>query len=165
MQTVYTSQGKQHEQDTEHRIKLILSEARMVLPGIQALLGFQLIAVFNQAFTQILTPVEQCIHLIAIFSSLSAIAILLTPAALHRQSEPDCISRDFANIAGRLVAIGMAPLMLSFCLEWYIVADLVLKNMMISIVSTIVVFASFLTLWVIWPQWRKAKNRINVDFV
>jgi hypothetical protein len=34
---------------------LVVDEARMLLPGIQALFGFQLIAVFNQTFSQILS--------------------------------------------------------------------------------------------------------------
>jgi hypothetical protein len=38
-----------------------IEEARMVLPGIQALFGFQLIAVFNERFKE-LTKDEQLIH-------------------------------------------------------------------------------------------------------
>ncbi|MDQ2943358.1 MAG: hypothetical protein M3R21_06785 [Candidatus Dormibacteraeota bacterium] len=41
----------------------LLNEGRMVLPGIQALFGFQLIAVFNQTFSQRLSPAEQYLHL------------------------------------------------------------------------------------------------------
>ena len=35
------------------------AESRMALPGIQAIFGFQLIAVFNSSFFQIHTPAEQ----------------------------------------------------------------------------------------------------------
>jgi hypothetical protein len=38
----------------ETEVEQALEEARMVLPGIQALFGFQLIAVFNQRFDQAL---------------------------------------------------------------------------------------------------------------
>jgi hypothetical protein len=37
----------------------ILEECRMVLPGIQALFGFQLIAVFNEGFAEKLSSNEQ----------------------------------------------------------------------------------------------------------
>jgi hypothetical protein len=37
----------------------LLDECRMVLPGIQALFGFQLIAVFNQRFEQDLSAFER----------------------------------------------------------------------------------------------------------
>ena len=43
--------------------KHVLEEARMVLPGIQALFGFQLVAVFNQRFSTDLTNSEQIVHL------------------------------------------------------------------------------------------------------
>src|SRR3977135_1884752 len=51
----------------------LLEECRMVLPGIQALFGFQLIVVFNPAFGQRLTTGEQRLHLLAI--ALLAVAI------------------------------------------------------------------------------------------
>ncbi len=44
----------------------LLEECRMVLPGIQALFGFQLIAVFNQGFGEKLTLGEQRLHIVAI---------------------------------------------------------------------------------------------------
>jgi hypothetical protein len=42
----------------------ILEECRMVLPGIQALFGFQLIAVFNQGFNEKLSTVQQQLHFV-----------------------------------------------------------------------------------------------------
>src|SRR5690242_18672888 len=42
-----------------------IEEARMVLPGIQALFGFQLIAVFNERFRQ-LPQFEQTLHYAAL---------------------------------------------------------------------------------------------------
>ena len=39
----------------------------MVLPGVQALFGFQLIAVFSERF-ETLTDVQQDIHLAALFA-------------------------------------------------------------------------------------------------
>lgn len=165
MTATLANDKKTHHPNTENRLKFILEEARMVLPGIQALLGFQLVAVFNQSFSDKLSTLDQYIHLIAILSSLCAIALLLTPAALHRQSEPDGASPDFVRTAGRLVALGMVPLMLSFCLDWYVVSNVVTQNIVVSTLSTMVVFVSFMTFWVIWPQLRKRKNRVTVDIV
>src|SRR6266481_2681346 len=44
----------------------LLDECRMVLPGIQALFGFQLIAVFNARFEEKLSFSELRLHLLAI---------------------------------------------------------------------------------------------------
>jgi len=53
------------QESLEQEATFILEESRMVLPGIQALFGFQLIAVFNQGFGEKLSPGEQGLHLLA----------------------------------------------------------------------------------------------------
>jgi len=62
----------------------LLEECRMVLPGIQALFGFQLIAVFNQGFGEKLSHGAQMVHV---------------PAALHRLSEPRSVSDRVAVVS------------------------------------------------------------------
>ncbi len=37
---------------------MLIEECRMILPGIQALFGFQLIVVFNSTFAEKLSPIE-----------------------------------------------------------------------------------------------------------
>src|SRR4051794_7658519 len=64
----------------------LLEECRTVLPGIQALFGFQLIAVFNQGFSQKLSAGEQRLHLLAMTLVAIAIALIMSPAAHHRQT-------------------------------------------------------------------------------
>jgi hypothetical protein len=51
-----TKEGKTKEEKTEKvdgLVEHIMQEARMVLPGVQALFGFQLVCVFSQGFAQI----------------------------------------------------------------------------------------------------------------
>ena len=66
----------------------LLEECRMVLPGIQALFGFQLIAVVSPGFAQKLTLAEQRLHLVAIALLAIAVALIMAPAAYHRQRGP-----------------------------------------------------------------------------
>ena len=63
----------------EEEIRTVIEEARMVLPGIQAFFGFQLIAVFNNRFQE-LTHTEQVFHLIALLLLAVSIALIMTPA-------------------------------------------------------------------------------------
>jgi hypothetical protein len=44
----------------------LLEECRMILPGIQALFGFQLIAQFNDGFSKNLSQAQQELHLAAL---------------------------------------------------------------------------------------------------
>ena len=74
----------QNDAHIKQCVEFILEECRMVLPGIQALFGFQLIAVFNQSFSEI-SSLDKSIHLAAILCTVGAIACLMGPAAYHRQ--------------------------------------------------------------------------------
>jgi hypothetical protein len=44
----------------------LLGECRMVLPGIQALFGFQLVVIFSDGFSEKLSEGQQLLHLMAI---------------------------------------------------------------------------------------------------
>ena len=48
----------------------------MVLPGIQALFGFQLIAVFNQGFNEKLSTAQQQLHFVSIILTVCAVALV-----------------------------------------------------------------------------------------
>src|SRR6188472_2489034 len=78
--------------------QLLLEECRMVLPGLQALFGFQLIAVFNNRFAEVLTHAEQRLHLVATGLVALAVALIMTPAAYHRQLHPHHATERFIRI-------------------------------------------------------------------
>jgi hypothetical protein len=67
-------------------------EARMVLPGVQAILEFQLVAVFNQRFSE-LSEGRQVVYLVAFMFLATAMGLIMTPAAYHRQAERGDASR------------------------------------------------------------------------
>src|SRR5438067_12924287 len=81
----------------------VLEECRTVVPGMQALFGFQLIAVFNTGFRDQLSPSERLMHLAAIVLVTIAIILVLAPAAVHRMAEPMSVSRRFNVVSGRLL--------------------------------------------------------------
>src|ERR1700760_83938 len=65
------------------RIEQMLTEARVILPGAQALLGFQLVIVLTDSFEK-LPPSSQLIHGLALLAIALTVVLLITPAALHR---------------------------------------------------------------------------------
>jgi uncharacterized protein DUF6328 len=81
----------------EEETRTTIEETRMVLPGIQALFGFQLVAVFNNRF-QDLTSKEQVLHLIALLMVALSAALIMTPAAYHRIAGRGIISRRFMPV-------------------------------------------------------------------
>jgi Family of unknown function (DUF6328) len=133
-------------------VTLLLEECRMVLPGIQALFGFQLIAVFNSTFREKLSSTEQCFHLAAIGLVAIAVALVMAPAALHRQTSPQAASQNFITIASRLLLLSMFPLMLGISLDFYLIAKLVLNDTVISLLLAILLLSVFATLWFLLPR-------------
>src|ERR1051325_9669434 len=92
---------------------ILISEARMILPGIQALFGFQLIAVLNSSFSEKLSPAEQRLHLLAMIFVVMATAIIMTPAAYHRQTGTRQVTQRFINASTRLLLWGVILLAIS----------------------------------------------------
>jgi uncharacterized protein DUF6328 len=127
-----------------------IEEARMVLPGIQALFGFQLIAAFNERFQQ-LAPGEQTIHFVALVLVALSVAIIMTPAAYHRLVERGSLSNFFVQLASRMVAAAMLPLMIALCLEVYLLGRVILHDRGISIVIAGGLLTIFAGLWFVFP--------------
>jgi len=67
--------------ELKDQFKNILEEARVVLPGIQAIFGFQLIAVFNQQFSKLLSQGEQKLHFCATLLMALAAVMMMAPSA------------------------------------------------------------------------------------
>jgi len=127
-----------------------IEEARVVLPGIQALFGFQLIAVFNERFQQ-LSAFEQLIHFTALLLIASAIGLIMTPAAYHRIAERSTVSKFFITLSSWLIAGAMVPLMLAICLEVYLLGRLVLGETGPSILVSGVLLTGLAAMWFVFP--------------
>ncbi len=132
--------------------QLILDESRMLLPGIQALFGFQLIAVFNQTFSDKLTHFEQELHLLAIGLVVLTTIIIMTPAAYHRQMEVQEVTESFVHMASRLMLISIMPLSLSISLDFFLVSRLILGSTFVASVIAFVSLALFILIWIVAPR-------------
>lgn len=119
----------------------------MLIPGVTAFLGFQLVAVFNNAFAQKLTHDEQMVHVLAMFVTLLALLLLLTPAAYHRQAESGWVSQGFVNLSSRLVT-GATPLFaLGMTLDFYLLVRAVSESTTLALAMSLVILAVTVVLW------------------
>jgi uncharacterized membrane protein len=133
----------------------ILEECRMVLPGIQALFGFQLIAVFNESFSEKLSSAGQFLHLVAIVLVTVAIALVMAPAALQRRSQPQSVSKRFIKLSSGLLLAGMFPLALGLALDVYLITGIIVGKDAAGLVVAVVLLAIFAVLWL----WLPARER------
>ena len=142
----------------ETEIEQVLEEARMVLPGIQALFGFQLIVVFNDRFGQSLGDAGKRLHLAALVLTAIAIGLIMAPAAYHRQAERGRVSRYFANYASLLVTLAMAPLSIALAMDVSLVTFLVTGQPALGALIGIALILFLVWLWYMFPAYRKRKR-------
>jgi hypothetical protein len=91
------------------KIEQMLTEARVILPGAQALLGFQLVVMMTDAFRQ-LTSRAQGVHLAALLSLVVSIVLLITPAALHRLAFDGRDDPQLHRLGSLVITIALLPL-------------------------------------------------------
>jgi hypothetical protein len=130
----------------------LLEECRMVLPGVQALFGFQLIAVFSQGFADQLSQTEQRLHLLALALVAMAGALILTPAAYHRQTSPQRVSERFLRLGGRLLLGSMLPLIAGIGIDFYLIAHIILGSSGAAAIAASGLVAFFVACWFVLPR-------------
>ncbi len=131
--------------------EFLLNECRLVLPGIQALFGFQLIAVFSADFFQLLTPIEQKLHLVALILTTISIAFTMAPAAIHTHTQSEKITQEFIQLTSKLLLWGMWPLMLGLCMDVYLIAQTIIREPF-SLIITGLIAILFISLWFVLPR-------------
>jgi hypothetical protein len=124
----------------------VLTEARVILPGAQALLGFAFSAVFSEGFATLATASRQA-HLVSIVLVTLSIILLVTPASYHRIVEEGESSEQFHRLAGRLITAAMVPLAMGIALDFFVVVEKVTKSTGFAAASGVAMLLLFLALW------------------
>lgn len=130
----------------EEKINHILTEARIILPGTQALLGFQFLAMLMQGFDK-LPPLSKSIHLASLTVMAISIILLMTPPAYHRIVEKGEATEHFFSLASVMVLASMVPMGLGMCGDFYVVARQVTKSSSFSAATSIALLMFLFGLW------------------
>jgi hypothetical protein len=146
--------GKKEQISLDSAAKHLLEECRMVLPGIQALFGFQLIAVFNEGFEKKLSGAEQLTHFVALILVALAVALVMAPAAIHRLTQQRAVSERFIWLSSQLLFAGMLPLAVALSLDIYLIGRVILDSGGLSVAIAAILLAVVLGLWIALP-WRE----------
>lgn len=140
----------------------IIEEARMILPGIQALFGFQLIAVFNQRYVQ-LPPIGNVVHLVSLVLISTAIALIMAPAAYHRIAESGRASRRLITVTSALICTALLPLMLGLTLDVFVVCLFMTANEVLSLSIALGLLCVFVSAWFLLPLSMRRHRRDSKD--
>jgi len=108
-----------HSTSVHDRIDYVLTEARVMLPGAQALLGFQLLVPLMKSFESL--PVSaRTIHFVALVLVAMTIVLLISPAAIHRIAFDGADDPRFLHLASRFITAALVPLALGAASELYV---------------------------------------------
>jgi hypothetical protein len=139
------------------KIKHVLTECRVVLPGAQALMGFQFIAILTESFDK-LPSGSKYVHLACVGLSALTIVLLMTPAAYHRIVERGQETEHFHRFASKMVVAALVPLALGLSGDVYVVVQKVTDSQLVSIVSALVILAVFWELWFGLTLYRRTQR-------
>lgn len=143
----YEAEHESLEDDT----RTTFLEGRTILPGAQTLFGFQLSVLFTGAFREHLSTGDRYVHFTALVLNAATIAVLMFPAAYHRQVTPGVVSRNFITLVNRSMTIALAFLGLSLSSTMYLVADVVFESWIAGVVVASISVSLFALLWFVWP--------------
>jgi hypothetical protein len=132
----------------------LLTEARLIIPGAQALLGFQLAVTLTRPFAQL--PADAKIaHAVALCSMALAIILLVTPASLHRISFGGEADPAFVDIASVFVIAAPVPIGLGIALDAYVATERALDSRTVAAVLAAGATIVLAMLWYVLPLWGR----------
>jgi Family of unknown function (DUF6328) len=150
----------------ETRIEQMLTEARVIIPGAQALLGFQLAVAFTRTFGG-LDDVLRLTHAAASGFVALAVVLLMTPAALHRIAFRGEDSETFLTLGSGFVLSAPLALAIGLAADMQVAIAATSKEAALATIIAAVAFAVLITLWYGLPlllrmrriTQRKPRNR------
>jgi hypothetical protein len=143
------------------KIEQVLTEARVIIPGAQALLGFQFIAMLTAGFDE---PAQtlKVVHAIALALVAMNVILLMTPAALHRLSYDGADSESFFRAASAFVTTAPLFLAAGIAAESYVVLGKITESKLADAAYAAASFAVLVGFWYALPltaRWVGAGRR------
>jgi Family of unknown function (DUF6328) len=144
------------------KIDQMLTEARVILPGSQALLGFQLAIVLTQAFEK-LPPALKMVHGAALLFISLSIVLLMAPAAYHRIVYKGEDSEEFHRVGSWFVTYSTIPLALGLGADVFVVGTKIVASEVAAAVAGVAVLALLIAIWHVLPLLRRWRQGSRLD--
>lgn len=151
---IQQEQEDRDKSDLPDRIKKVLIECRMALPGAQAFLGFQFAIVFARGFERVPRP-WQVIHFLSLLATTIATVLLIAPAAYHRIHEAGEDTERFRNVASRLLLASLVFLGPGMAGDLFVVIAKGTQSSAAASVIAGLLLLAFYGLWFGVSAWRR----------
>ena len=132
------------------KIDQLLTEARLIIPGAQALFGFQFIAMLTAGF-DMLSQEAKLIHACGLCLIAANVILLMTPAALHRLSFDGEDSNEFLRIGSAFVIAAPLFLAAGIAAETYVVLLKTFQTERWAIAGAGIALTALITFWYAIP--------------
>jgi hypothetical protein len=132
------------------RINQMLTEARVILPGAQALLGFQLAIVMTRPFAE-LPGASKLVHAASLGAIAVAVILLMAPAAYHRIVFAGEDTEEMHRTGSRFVAAATVPLALGLAGDVYVVLAKTAESPAVGLAAAAAVLVLLVGLWHVLP--------------
>ena len=129
-------------QSLETRIEQALTEIRVILPGVQALFGFQFSAVLTQAFGK-LGLADRCVHLGSMGAVAVAILLLIAPVSYHRIAAKGAAEPGVLRYCVGVMLVALGLLALGITGDSYVTTHLISGMTWLAIAVGLVAAAGF----------------------
>lgn len=140
------------------RVEHMLTEARVLLPGAQAMLGFQLAVMLTEAFGE-LSPFSKGVHAAALCCIALTVILLMAPASFHRIAFKGENTEDFHRLGSALVIAAAVPLAGGIAGDLYVAAAKALDSPAIGAAIALTALVALAVLWLVQPLLLRAKYR------
>jgi hypothetical protein len=142
------------------KVEQMLTEARVILPGAQALFGFQFVGMLTMGFDR-LPASAKVLHTVALCSVALNVVLLMTPAALHRLSFDGENTGSFLKLGSVFLIVAPIPLALGISAEIYVVFLKVLENPIQAVAAAGGGAVILLGFWYVLPLIDRSLNEAN----
>jgi len=132
------------------RITQVLEEIRVVMPGSQALLGFQLVALFSSGFTALPQDLKE-LHLASLGFIAVATIFLMAPSAYHRIACKGDNTPAVHRFGSRMLVTAMFFLVAGLAADIGVAGYLVLGSETQAWAAALGTFVLAMLLWFAYP--------------
>lgn len=139
------------------KIEQALTEIRVVLPGAQALLGFQFASLLVEGFDK-LPQSSKYVHFVSLSLIGLAIIFMMTPAAYHRLVEKGEQTEHFHRFASRMMLAAMVPLALGVTGDYFVVARKITESDAVAVGTSVAMLALFYGLWFGYTLYKRGQK-------
>ena len=145
------------EERLDRNLQELLGELRVILPGVQVLFAFLLVAPFNQRFADI-TTFQKYLYLGTLLSAAGASILLIAPSIHHRITFRTQDKEYLITRANRLTIVGGVLLAIAMTGAIWLITGYLFGDA-ITAVAAVVVAGTFAFLWYVVPLMRLRQHR------